>query len=273
MPMLSARLLGSIDVNAAATDGELPTAQKARELLCYLLLHHGRPIRRELLLSHLWTDADPGRCRKSLRQAIWQLQTALGDRTSAAVLEVAPQTVMIRDTADLWLDVAEFQSTAENLRGIPAQQLGPAEAELADQNIRLYSGDLLKDFAFDWCLVEREWYKSTFLMILDKLMSYCETNCHYDCGVEYGELILRHDRAREYTHRRLMRLHHLRGDRTSALRQYVRCSEALSEELELRPEAATLRLREQIYRDDLPGAEHGLPRPIRPQSGALTVST
>jgi len=271
--MLSARLLGSLDVNAAAADGESPTAQKARELLCYLLLHHGRPIRRELLLSYLWTDADPGRCRKSLRQALWQLQTALGEHISAAVLEVASQTVMIRDTAELWLDVADFQSTADNLRGIPGHQLGPVEAALADQAVRLYHGDLLGDFVFDWCLIEREWFKSTFLTILDKLMSYCETNHYYDCGVEYGELIPRHDRAREYTHRRLMRLHHLRGDRTSALRQYIRCSEALSEELELRPEAATLRLREQIHRDDLPDAEHGLPRPIRPQSGALAVST
>lgn len=250
MPALSAHVLGSLDVHTTVADAEAPTAQKSRELFCYLLLHHGRSVRRDLLISQLWTDGDPRRCRKGLRQALWQLQAALGERTSAAILDVAPQTVMIREGADLWLDVAEFRSTAENLRGIPAQQLGPAEATLADHAIRLYRGDLLEDFAFDWCLAEREWFKSTFLMILDKLMSYCEANHHYDCGVEYGELILRHDRAREYTHRRLMRLHHLRGDRTSALRQYARCSDALREELELLPEAATVRLREQIHRDD-----------------------
>jgi DNA-binding SARP family transcriptional activator len=263
MPALSVRLLGSLDVNAAVADAEPPTAHKARELLCYLLLHHGRPVRRDLLLSQLWTDAEPRWCRKSLRQALWQLQIALGERISAAALEVGPQTIMIRDTTDVWLDVAEFRSTAESLRGTPAQQIGQAEAALADQAIRLYHGDLLSDFCFDWCLVEREWFKSTFLMMLDKLMSYCEANHHYDCGVEYGELILRHDRAREYTHRRLMRLHHLRGDRTSALRQYLRCSEALREELDLAPEAATVRLREQIYRDDLPEVETGPPRPVR----------
>jgi DNA-binding SARP family transcriptional activator len=269
MPILSARLLGSLDLNITTAGSERLAAQKARELLCYLLLHHGRPIRRELLLGHLWPDADPSRCRKSLRQALWQLQTTLGEPTSTAILEVASQSLMIRDTADLWLDVAEFRLTAENLRGIPAHQLSPTEATLANQAVRLYHGDLLEDFVFEWCLIEREWFKSTFLMILDKLMSYCETNCHYDCGVEYGELILLHDRAREYTHRRLMRLHHLRGDRTSALHQYTRCSEALREELELSPAAATLRLREQIRRDDLPSADHGLPRTIRPESGAL----
>ena len=38
----------------------------------------------------------------------------------------------------------------------------------------------------------------------------------------YGARILHCDRARERTHRRLMRLHFLAGDRTAALRQYPR---------------------------------------------------
>lgn len=250
MPALTAHLLGRLDVRAEDGHGELPTATKATELLCYLLLHRGRPIRREPLSSLLWADADPRRGRKNLRQALWQLQAAIGHAAADQVLDIAAETVALRGAADLWLDVAEFQDAVEIVRGVPVQRLGAAEAAVADRAVRLYQGDLLEGFDFDWCLVEREWLKSTFLMLLDKLMSACEADGEYDLGIDYGERILRHDRAREYTHRRLMRLHHLRGDRTGALRQYVRCCQALDEELGVPPAESTGRLREQISSGD-----------------------
>ena len=250
MPALSAHLLGSLDVRAGDRYGVLPTAYKAKELLCYLLLHRGRPIRREPLSCLLWTDADARRCRKNLRQALWQLQSAIGHPAADQVLDVGGETVTLRGAADLWLDVAEFQAAVEKVRGISGQRLGRAEAVLADQAIQLYKGDLLEGFDFDWCLVEREWLKSTFLMLLDKLMSYSEANREYERGIEYGERILRCDRAREYTHRRLMCLHHLRGDRTGALRQYARCLRALDEELNVPPSSSTMRLRQRIRGED-----------------------
>lgn len=259
MPVLSAHLLGSLDVRAEDGHGKLPTAHKAQELLCYLLLHRGRPIRREALSGLLWTDADSRRCRKSLRQALWQLQSAIGYSAADQVFDVAAETVSLRGTADLWLDVAEFQAVVENVQGIPGQRLRTAEAVLADRATQLYKGDLLEGFYFDWCLVEREWLRTSFLMLLDKLMSYCEANREYERGIEYGERILRRDRAREYTHRRLMYLHHLRGDRTGALRQYARCLQALDEELSVTPAASTMRLREQIRGEggvDPPGDSH-----------------
>jgi DNA-binding SARP family transcriptional activator len=249
MPTLSAHLLGSLDVHAEDGCGELPAAHKAQELLCYLLLHRGRPIRREPLSCLLWTNADSRRSRKNLRQALWQLQSAIGHPAADEVLDVAAESVTLHSTANLWLDVEEFQAAVETIRRISAPGLDASEAAIADRAIRLYRGDLLEGFDFDWCLVEREWIKSAFLMLLDKLMMYCEAKCEYDRGIEYGERILRHDRAREYTHRRLMNLHHLRGDRTGALRQYARCSQALDEELGVLPAAATARLQEQIRGD------------------------
>jgi len=246
MPALSARLLGSLDVRAEHGDGDLPTAQKAQELLCYLLLHRGRPVRRGALSCVLWADTESRLCRKNLRQALWQLQSALGYSAADTVFDVAVETVTLRGSADLWLDVAEFQAAVEKVQGIPGRQLGTVGAAIADQAIQLYRGDLLEGFDFEWCLVEREWLQTRYLMLLDKLMSFCEANREYERGIEYGERILRRDRAREYTHRRLMCLHHLRGDRTGALRQYERCLQALDEEFNVAPAASTTRLREQI---------------------------
>ena len=62
--------------------------------------------------------------------------------------------------------------------------------------------------------------------------------------------MLREDRARERTHRRLMRLYYLAGDRTGALRQYERCAAALRQELDVEPSRRTSELERRIRRDD-----------------------
>jgi DNA-binding SARP family transcriptional activator len=87
--------------------------------------------------------------------------------------------------------------------------------------------------------------------MLDKLMVACQMRHHYDAGIAYGERILRYDRAREQTHRRLMILAYLAGDRTAALRQFQRCAAALREELGVTASARTLAVLEQIRADRL----------------------
>lgn len=246
MPALTVRLLGALDVRSDDGHAERPSAVKSQELFCYLLLHPGRFLRRDVLSGLLWPDLDPHRCRKNLRQALWQLHSAIG-RTAYDMLEISADTIAVRPAADIRLDVTEFRNAFE---GIGADELSAASAAEVDRAVRLYQGDLLEDFGFDWCLVEREWLRSTYLMLLDRLMLHCEAVREYDRGVDYGQLILRHDRAREYTHRRLMYLHYLRGDRTGALRQYARCVLALEQELAVTPAASTVRLCEQIRGDN-----------------------
>ena len=65
-------------------------------------------------------------------------------------------------------------------------------------------------------------------------------------GVDYAQRILRCDIARESTYQELMRLHYLSGDRTTALREYGRCVQALKREFDLPPMEATVALYEQI---------------------------
>ncbi len=89
----------------------------------------------------------------------------------------------------------------------------------------------------------------------DKLMEYCEKRQEYERALLYGVRILRHEPARERTHRSLMRLLYMSGDRTAALRQYERCVAALRAELEVEPGRPTRALCEQIRVDELPGQD------------------
>jgi hypothetical protein len=90
-----------------------------------------------------------------------------------------------------------------------------------------------------------------YLSMLDKLLDYCEAQSEPEAGLMYGQQILRYDRARERTHRRMMRLHYLAGDRTSALRQYHSCVQALAEELDVGPAKSTVALYNQIRADQV----------------------
>ncbi len=53
-------------------------ARKVQELFCYLLLHRDHSLPRETLASLLWPDTTTAQSKKNLRQALWQLQSALG---------------------------------------------------------------------------------------------------------------------------------------------------------------------------------------------------
>ena len=247
-------LFGKFDVRLGKRRLAGLEARKVQELLCYLLLHRDRPHSREVLASLLWGENTTSQSRKYLRQALWQLQAALSlqsESAGASLLLVEPDWVQLSPKADFWLDVAAFERAYDAARGVPAKELDPDQVEGLRAAAGLYQGDLLEGWFQDWCLYERERLQNMYLVMLDKLMDYCEVHHEYEAGVDHGVRILRCDRAHERTHRRLMRLHYLSGDRTMALRQYQRCVDALREELNVEPARGTVALYHQVRADRL----------------------
>jgi DNA-binding SARP family transcriptional activator/transposase len=280
MRLLRIFLFGTFD--ARYGEQPLPGFQlhRVQELFAYLLLNRSHPVSREMIASALWTDSAAS--RKSLRQTLWQLQTALdlvGAGTADRVLLVEPDRIRLNAAANVWLDVQVFEQAWERCRGVRGQELDAPGADQLRKAAQLYRGDLLESCYDEWCLYERERLHLLQLSILDKLMIYCEIQRQCETGVEYGVQILRSERACERTHRRLMRLHYLMGDRTAALRQYERCVAALAEELGARPSRRTQSLAEQI-RLDLLGAppsasskaEASPPGPGAPMPGGASTA-
>lgn len=229
-------------------------ARKVQELFCYLLLHRDHSLPRETLANLLWPDTTTAQSKKSLRQVLWQLQSALGsqnERVNERVLLVEPDWVQLNTEANLWLDVAVFERAFNLVQKTPGQELDDAKAQLLEDTVQLYQGPLLEGWYQDWCLLERERLQGIYLAMLDKLMSYCEARHDYETSVLYGMRIMCYDRARERTHRRLMRLYYLLGDRAEALRQYERCAAALEEELGVNASKSTVAIYRQIQADQL----------------------
>jgi DNA-binding SARP family transcriptional activator len=264
-------LFGRFDVRygeQALTDF---TARRMQELFCYLLLHRDRPHPRETLASLLWCDCSTAQSKKRLRQALWQLQSALDACVKCLdepILLAEFDWVQINPDLDLWLDVTVFEQAYALVREVPGKKLDTQRMEKLQAAVDLYRGDLLEGWYQDWCLYERERLQNICLLMLDKLMGYCEAYGHYETGLAYGTRLLHCDPAHERTYQRMMRLHYLAGDRTAALRQYERCVNALDEELSVSPTEYTVTLHKQIQAGRL-----GKPVSISAEANETTEQT
>jgi DNA-binding SARP family transcriptional activator len=227
-------------------------AHKEQELLSYLLLHRNRPHSRETLAGLLWGDVPTERSKKYLRQALWHIQAALDARPDAGrvgALAVEHDWVQFDAGAEVWLDVEVFERTFMLVHDSRGADLDAASLGVLQEAVQLYRGDLLEGWYQDWCLYERERLQNMYLIMLDKLMCFCEAQRKFELGLHYGSLVLRLDHAHERTHRQLMNLLYLSGDRTAALRQFERCAAALREELGVEPDKLTAALYQKIRAD------------------------
>lgn len=244
-------------------------ARKSQELFAYFLLNRDHPHPRESVAAALWGEYSTSLSKKHLRQTLWHVNAALegaANGTGRALLQVEPEWISLHSTFGLWLDVAVFEAAYARSQNVPGDALPPEAVIGLQEAVELYRGDLLEGWYQDWCIYERERLQNLYLTMLDKLMLYCEASGAFELGFTYGSRILKYDRARERTHRRLMRLLYLAGDRTGALRQYERCVNTLAEELNVKPSRQTTELFEQIRADQGP---NGL---VRVEAGAARTS-
>src|ERR1043166_374998 len=242
---LRIHLFGKFSVESDGEPLKGPSSPKVQELLCYLLIHRNRPRPREALAALLWGDISTDKSKKYLRQALWHLQTALrpyGDQ----LLQVEENWVQLNTGSEIWLDVAVLEDAFALLKDKPGWEMNAEEKDVAQAAAQLYRGELLEGSYQDWCLFERERLQNMYLAMLYKLMSYCEAANEYEAGQLYGLRILYYDRASERTHRRLMQLQYMAGDRTAALRQYERCVVALDQDLGVKPDNRTVTLYQKI---------------------------
>ena len=256
-PRIAIRLFGKFSLRCRDRELLAHVSKGAREVLGYLLVHRGAPVPRETLAGLIAPHASLDRSRKALRQALWSLRSHLLGEDGmdvSHILEASDGWVQLR-ADDAWLDVREFEEAA--VRRTPVERADPAAPDPARlaQSIELYRGDLLQGWYQDWCLVERERLRQIYLETLDALVGMCESNRDVNAGVAYGIRALHSDPARECTHRSLMRLYCLSGDRASAIRQYDRCVEALRAELGVEPEEETKELARSIRAGNRPGCE------------------
>ena len=251
---LRVRFFGKFELRYA---GALVTgirSQKSLEMLAYLLLKRTAQSR-ETLAGVIWGDqASPDQSRKYLRNTLWQLQKKFSDHIdddAVNFLVVDSRSISVDPSFPVWTDVEEFESNYELARDVDGAEVTDEQATRLRQAVDLFTAPFLEGWFYDWCLVYRERTQHLALLMLDKLMHRAVLNEEYESGILYGERILSYDRAREVTHRNLMKMLYFSGDRTSAIRQYQLCETILRDELDIEPSELTRQVYDFIRNDSL----------------------
>jgi DNA-binding SARP family transcriptional activator len=246
MAKLRVYALGVLRVLHGETEVILPT-RKTGDLLCYLLLHRGELLERELIAERLWPDRPAGRASRCLCTTLWRLRQSIDstDLPDESLLLADRTTLGFNEAAPYWLDVEEFEERAAAglADTLPCTSPGRRSLECA---LELYRGDLLRDRYDDWCLVERERLSLLLLRVMKRLQRHCRLTGDLEAGISLGRRLLELDPLQEDVHRELMRCFQTAGQRHLALEQFRSCRELLRAELGIEPMTETSELCQAI---------------------------
>ncbi len=102
------RLVGDFDASFGTGDSALPISKKARALLALIAAHSPQPIRRDYAAGLLWSAKPREYAANSLRQALRELQIAVGACGSPSVIVTGGGRLSL-DTRAVWVDVHDTQ--------------------------------------------------------------------------------------------------------------------------------------------------------------------
>lgn len=221
--------------HVACDEGDVPRfrSQRTIALLGYLVAER-RVLTRAGLAALFWPDEPVDKGKANLRRELHNLAQILPDCWETDRVQVAfvpaNQTTVDLDVLQQHADAGEWQAAAELLRGDFLEGIN------LDENPEFES----------WLLGERERWRQQTEQSLNRAVDQLERQGAYRQAIKFAQRLLQLMPWQEETHRRLMRLLALSGQRSAALKQFARCQQALAEELGVEVSADTLALYERI---------------------------
>ena len=259
----------------AATVGEQPVGPfrgvKVQALLAYLAFEAAAVHSRTSLTHLLWPEADAQQGPGALRVTLYRLRKALDDAapgSSDRLLAITRETVGFQPE-HASVDVLEFQAHLQRVAAHAHASPAACPTCLAELTaaVELVHGDLLAGLdvpdapPFDeWLLLRRERLRLQVLGALETLTAAYLEQGDQARAYAYAARQIELDPLREAAHRQLMRILARQGNVNAAREHFAAMQHLLAAELGATPEAATMRLWEQIQSgslvadDDAPAA-------------------
>lgn len=223
--------------------GNEPHILERRDAALLALLVVQGPTARHQAAALLWPDVGRAPAGRNLRQRLFRLR-----RTAGRDLAVGDSTLELAD--GVAHDLASFASPAAgDALAAPGELLGGLD--YGD------CGDL-----GDWVAATREQWRVARRQALADAAQRFESDGRVAQALPLAERLVLDDPMAEHAHRRVMRLHYLRGDRAAALAAYERCVMYLGRTLGIRAGSETVALADTIERGQTLGAMPFAPPPV-----------
>jgi DNA-binding SARP family transcriptional activator len=250
MPMITVRLLGSVDIcDAGGNELETLVRQPKRvALLSYLAAAVPRGFhRRDTLMGLFWPESTQDQARHALSQALHVLRQEMGE---AAIVTRGEGEVALSEDAvsvDVW-----------------ALETALAAGDL-DSVVSLYRGALLSGFAvkasaeFDqWLDAARDRLARAYADSLERLAEAATQRGARREAVAWWRRLAEHDPYRTHVTLGLMRAFEAAGDRAGALEQAERHTELLRSEFAAEPPPDVVTYAERLRSEPLQSADEPL---------------
>ena len=235
----------AIDGQPVSVNGNGKSNGKAQQrplaLLKALIAFGGRGVTSSQLCESLWPDSEGDLGVQNLTVTLHRLRHLL--RAHAAVLQHEGKLTLNERVC--WVDVWSFErSVNDGLRRLNE----PASGDAAELDLRaalsLYSGHFLsRESEESWMLTPRLRLKTKFERLVAALSKHLECRERFSDAADLCLQALERDPLNELLYRRLMSWYLKAGELASVLRTYMRCREALANELSSPPSIET----ESIY--------------------------
>jgi ABC-type oligopeptide transport system substrate-binding subunit/DNA-binding SARP family transcriptional activator len=234
------RLLGPAQIER---DGEPVSGFRSRKALALLgyLAVQDKPFPREHLADLFWEAKPESRGRANLSWILNHILAQLPD-----CLQADRHTVRFQRTARYWLDLDAF--TELETRG---------DVDSLAAAVALYRGAFLEGLYLDgcaefeiWLVGERERWRQRVVVALGKLVTHHSQRGEHKQGLDFARRLLALEPWREESHRQVMWLLALSGQRSATMVQYQTCRRILAEEMGVEPMEETTRLYE-LARDGI----------------------
>jgi len=215
---------------------------KALHILCYLCSRRNHRAPKETLVEMFWSDADEDTVAKNFHPTISHLRKALN--TGQVVKK---DFVLYREGAYLLnpqyryrLDTEEFERLLVEAR--EARRSGNVEvsAQLLADAIKLYRGDFLEEFYYNWIEELQSYYRDLYLEALKESISHHSERGDHEIVIRYGQMFLARDPYQEEEHSSVMEAYVRSGNRAAAIEQFDSLRKLLRRELGVDPLPATI---------------------------------
>lgn len=241
---ISTLTLGPLELRVAGRRVLKWNSLKARSVFQYLLVHHGRPVRRDVLMDLHWPDHTYTAARNNLNVALYNLRNILdGPWPELQPILYQDGCYALNPKLKWRIDREEFlsalsQAHLANLSGRSGEAIGYYQ-----RAVQLYRGPLFEDDpAGEWYLPEQRHLNDLYLEALDSLGKIYLDLGELASAARLGLLALANDPCCEPIHRLLMRCYALEHKQQLVSRQYRICADALRDELGVSPGSETIRL-------------------------------